>query len=111
MALLEDELDVDELAAAAGSSSEPQPASASATVNGRTPAAKNGRPPADHVAQLNQLVSAGRRGDAVKYFMTKMVGMPALFVVPMRLLPMWSRLEAVAHTLPYDLSLVIEHEL
>jgi pimeloyl-ACP methyl ester carboxylesterase len=73
--------------------------------------AKNGRPPADHVAQLNRLVSADRRGDALKYFMTKMVGMPALFVFPMRLLPMWSRLEAVAHTLPYDAAIVLDETL
>jgi pimeloyl-ACP methyl ester carboxylesterase len=60
------------------------------------------RPAADHEARLRELVSAGRRGAAVRYFMTEMVGMPALFVWPMRLLPMWSKLEAVAHTLAYD---------
>jgi len=43
--------------------------------------------------------------------MTKMVGMPALFVFPMRLLPMWSKLEAVAHTLPYDAAIVLDETL
>jgi pimeloyl-ACP methyl ester carboxylesterase len=49
------------------------------------------------------MIAAGRRGDAVKYFMQKMVGVPAVFVVLMRLMPwIWRKLEAVAHTLPYD---------
>jgi pimeloyl-ACP methyl ester carboxylesterase len=58
---------------------------------------------AGHQAQLERLIAAGRRGDAVKYFMRKMVGIPAVFVVMMRLmLGTWRKLEAVAHTLPYD---------
>jgi hypothetical protein len=45
----------------------------------------------------------GNRGGAVKYFMKDMVGAPAPFVVMMRLMPwIWRKLEAVAHTLPYD---------
>jgi pimeloyl-ACP methyl ester carboxylesterase len=58
--------------------------------------------PDDYVSQLNVLVSAGRRGDAVEYFMTQAVGLPAEFVAPMRLEPFWPALEAVAHTLAYD---------
>jgi pimeloyl-ACP methyl ester carboxylesterase len=38
------------------------------------------RPPADHEAQLTQLLSSGRRGDVVKFFMTKVMGMPAVIV-------------------------------
>jgi alpha-beta hydrolase superfamily lysophospholipase len=58
--------------------------------------------PADYVAQLEAMVEANRRGDAVEYFMTAGVGMPAQFVAPMRNLPFWPALEAAAHTLPYD---------
>ncbi|MEM8535654.1 MAG: alpha/beta hydrolase [Chloroflexota bacterium] len=58
--------------------------------------------PSDYVHQLNAMVAAGRRGDAVEYFMTKAVGMPAEFVTPMRDMPMWPAFEAVAHTLAYD---------
>lgn len=58
--------------------------------------------PADYVAHLNGLIAAGRRGDAVEYFMTAAVGMPAEAVAPMRNTPMMPALEAVAHTLPYD---------
>lgn len=56
----------------------------------------------DHVGRLEELVRAGRRGHAVRYFMADMVGVPRVFTWAMRLMPMWSRLEAVAHTLPYD---------
>jgi pimeloyl-ACP methyl ester carboxylesterase len=62
------------------------------------------RPPIPHnyLAHLNELIGAGRRGDAVEYFMTAAVGMPAEAVAPMRNTPMMPALEAVAHTLPYD---------
>src|SRR5262249_20151132 len=43
------------------------------------------RPPADHEEQLNNLIAADRRGDAVSFFMTKMVGAPAIFAFLMRL--------------------------
>jgi len=56
-----------------------------------------------HQEQLERLVAAGNRGGAVKYFMKDMVGAPAAMVVMMRLMPwIWRKLEAVAHTLPYD---------
>jgi pimeloyl-ACP methyl ester carboxylesterase len=58
---------------------------------------------ANHEAQLQRLLAEGRRGDAVKYFMRDMVGAPGFVVVMMRLMPgVWKKLEAVAHTLPYD---------
>lgn len=64
----------------------------------------DGRPPLpdDYVEHLNQLVASDRRGDAIEYFMTTAVGMPAEFVAPMRALPFWPGMEAVAHTLAYD---------
>jgi len=70
----------------------------------------NSRPalPEDYVAQLNKLVAAGRRGDAIELFMTAGVGMPAEFVTPMRTMPMWPAMEAVAHTLAYDGSVVAD---
>jgi len=58
--------------------------------------------PEDYVTRLEQLVSAGRRGDAVEYFMTQAAGMPAEVVAPMREAPFWPSFEAVAHTLAYD---------
>jgi alpha-beta hydrolase superfamily lysophospholipase len=58
--------------------------------------------PADYVDHLNALVAEGRRGDAVEYFMTAAVGVPAEFVSPMREMPFFAGMEAVAHTLAYD---------
>jgi pimeloyl-ACP methyl ester carboxylesterase len=58
--------------------------------------------PADYVSHLDDLVSEGRRGDAVEFFMTTAVGVPADVVAGMRGQPFWSSLEAAAHTLAYD---------
>ena len=62
---------------------------------------------ADHQGQLERLIAAGARGDAVKYFMRDMVGVPAFFVFLMRFMPgVWSKLEAAASTLPYDAAIM-----
>jgi pimeloyl-ACP methyl ester carboxylesterase len=61
--------------------------------------------PEDIVAQLRDCVDSERRGDAVRLFMQQ-VGAPRVVVSVMRLTPMWSKLTAVAHTLPYDLTVV-----
>ncbi|HZD69392.1 MAG TPA: alpha/beta hydrolase [Actinomycetes bacterium] len=58
--------------------------------------------PGNYVEHLNQLLPEGRRGDAVAYFLTTAVGLPAEFVAPMRDLPVWQAMEAAAPTLPYD---------
>lgn len=58
--------------------------------------------PDDYVAQLEERVSAGRRGEAVEYFMTTAIGLPAEYLRPMRDSPMWTGMEQVAHTLAYD---------
>ena len=58
--------------------------------------------PADYVAHLNELVSSGRRGEAVEYFMRDAVGAPADLMAQMRQSPMWPGLEALAHTIAYD---------
>jgi len=61
--------------------------------------------PADIVSQFDSLIAAGRRGDAVKLFM-KLVGVPAAFILLMRIMPAWPKLTAVAHTLPYDMTIM-----
>jgi pimeloyl-ACP methyl ester carboxylesterase len=64
----------------------------------------NGRPdlPADTASVYRELVAAGRRGDAVEYFMAKVVGLPPEFVAGARNAPFWAQQEALAHTLAYD---------
>ncbi|HLE28879.1 MAG TPA: alpha/beta fold hydrolase [Anaerolineales bacterium] len=70
----------------------------------------HGHPPMpdDFIKQVTELVSAGRRNDAVKLFFTKGMGIPAIAVTMMRLLmPGWSKMAGMAHTLPYDLTVLI----
>jgi pimeloyl-ACP methyl ester carboxylesterase len=65
-----------------------------------------------HEAQLRNLVARGNRGGAVTYFMKDMVGAPAPVVVLMRLIPwVWRKLKAVAHTLPYDASVMTQFRI
>jgi len=67
---------------------------------------------AGHEGRLRRMIAEGRRGAAVKYFMRKMVGIPAPFVLLMRLMTgVWRKLEAVAHTLPYDAAVMGDFSL
>jgi pimeloyl-ACP methyl ester carboxylesterase len=61
------------------------------------------KPPADLRDRVSELIAAGDRGAAVKYFMTDGMGAPS-FVIPMlKVMPgAWAKLTVVAHTLPYD---------
>lgn len=59
--------------------------------------------------QVQDMVDGGRRGQAVKTFL-RVVGMPGPMVALMPLLPPWKRMTGVAHTLPYDLSLVVPRQ-
>jgi len=60
----------------------------------------------DHAGALDALVRAGRRGDAVEYFQREMVGIPAPVIVKMRTAPFRPALEATAHTLVYDATIL-----
>jgi pimeloyl-ACP methyl ester carboxylesterase len=64
------------------------------------------RPPADTAKTFTDLVTADRRGDAVEFFMAKVVGMPAEFVAQARSQPWWAATEALAHTLAYDATIM-----
>jgi pimeloyl-ACP methyl ester carboxylesterase len=69
------------------------------------------RPPDDQVAQYDRMIAEGRRGDAVEYFMTKVVGMPPEFVAGARTEPWWPGQEALAHTLAYDATIMGDYSL
>ncbi len=68
------------------------------------PGATDGAPK-DMLIQLKTMVAEDRPGDAVKYFM-KVVGVPSFGIFMMTLLPIWKKLKAVAHTLPYDITIL-----
>ena len=62
--------------------------------------------PADFPQQLSELIAAGRRGDAVELYQTKGVRIPPPVVAQMRESPFRPHLEAIAHTLVYDATIV-----
>ena len=64
------------------------------------------RPAVDHAARLAALVQAGRRGDAVEYFQSQVVGLPAELVAQIRHAPVRPALEQMAHTLVYDMTII-----
>ena len=69
-------------------------------------AADGDRSKVGHENALRALVAAGKRGDAVKYFM-RMVRVPSFAIFMMQLMPnVWPKLKAVAHTLPYDMAVM-----
>jgi predicted ATPase/DNA-binding SARP family transcriptional activator len=67
--------------------------------------------PTDFAVRLEKLIAAGRRGDAVELFLTTAVEMPAEVVAPMRSAPLWADLEAMAHTIAYDLAVMGDFSL
>jgi pimeloyl-ACP methyl ester carboxylesterase len=60
-------------------------------------------------ARIFEAVAAHRRGAAVTVFL-QAVGVPRFFVALMRLSPVWPKLKAIAHTLPYDGVLVQDNQ-
>ncbi|HEX6401180.1 MAG TPA: alpha/beta fold hydrolase [Actinomycetota bacterium] len=69
------------------------------------------RPPEDQVEQYETMVAEGRRGDAVEFFMAKVVGMPPGFVAGARSQPWWGATEALAHTLAYDARIMGDYRI
>lgn len=67
--------------------------------------------PIDHVSALDALVRAGRRGDAVEYFQREVVGIPKPVVEQLRDAPFRPALEAIAHTLVYDMTILGDGQL
>ena len=59
----------------------------------------------DPAGRITAMVAAGRRDDAVRYWMTDVTGSPAVVLAWMENSPAWPGLQALAHTLPYDLAL------
>jgi pimeloyl-ACP methyl ester carboxylesterase len=55
----------------------------------------------EYVEALESLLAEGRRGDAAELFM-RTVGTPEEMITSVKSSPMWSGMEAIAPTLPYD---------
>jgi len=64
--------------------------------------------PEDLSQQIDRLVADNRRDDAAKHFFTHGMGIPPVFVTLMRLLmPGWSKMAAMTHTIRYDLAVLV----
>ncbi|MFE3441605.1 alpha/beta fold hydrolase [Nocardia sp. NPDC059180] len=66
-------------------------------VDGSRPAA-----PADYVEHQEALVAAGKRSEAVEYFMTEMIRVPGEYIPMMKQDPSWDLMAEYAHTYAYD---------
>jgi pimeloyl-ACP methyl ester carboxylesterase len=65
--------------------------------------------PDDYLPKLQGMVAADRRSDAIRLFLRQGVGVPAVFVAMMRIMPAWSKLRAVAPTIIYDAAIVNDY--
>lgn len=63
----------------------------------------------DQWVRIADAVAAHRRGTAVRVFL-QVVGVPSVFIALMQLSPLWPKLKAIAHTLPYDGAIVQEFQ-
>jgi pimeloyl-ACP methyl ester carboxylesterase len=69
---------------------------------------KHKKPPAGYQEELQLMIAEGRKGDAVKYYLAKVIGVPSLIVFILRLTANWSKMKANANSLPYDAEIMGE---
>jgi pimeloyl-ACP methyl ester carboxylesterase len=66
-------------------------------------------PPKDLATDITRLIADNRRGQAVRLFMTRAIGVPSPVVTFMRVMPgAWSKLESMAHTASYDIAIMAD---
>jgi pimeloyl-ACP methyl ester carboxylesterase len=66
--------------------------------------------PPDFLPQIQKFISENRRADAVKSFM-KVVGVPGVIRLIAPLMPFWKTALTVAHTLPYDFTILKDQKV
>jgi pimeloyl-ACP methyl ester carboxylesterase len=64
--------------------------------------------PGDYAGRMLALLAADQRGKAVATFMRQGIGLNPAIVAMMRLMPAWSAMKRVAHTLPYDIDVTVD---
>jgi pimeloyl-ACP methyl ester carboxylesterase len=62
--------------------------------------------PRDYEDRLSALISSGRKGEAVEYFLATGPGVPAETIARMKNTPMWPAMLKMAHTLLYDAAIM-----
>jgi pimeloyl-ACP methyl ester carboxylesterase len=63
-------------------------------------------PPAGYLEELRHMIAKERKGDAVKYYLTKLIGLPGILAFILRLTPNWPKMKGNANSLPYDAELM-----
>ena len=63
---------------------------------------KDGKRPIDATEQLTKMIAEGEKAKAVKFYLTKVIGVPAVFAFILKLTPNWPKMKAIANSLPYD---------
>ena len=63
---------------------------------------KQGRRPENAVEQLQEMITKGKKGDACKFYLKKVIGVPAIVPFILSLTPNWTKMKANANSLPYD---------
>ena len=63
-------------------------------------------PPADYATRLESFVTSGKQSDALEYFFTQAVGMPAEMVGTMKPAPFWGAMEKLTTALVYDAKII-----
>lgn len=61
--------------------------------------------PAKLGERVSALIASGRRSEAMKLFLTEGPEVPPAAIAAMEASPGWAHMEAIAHTLPYDLAI------
>jgi pimeloyl-ACP methyl ester carboxylesterase len=61
--------------------------------------------------ELTRLLEQGKRGEAVKFYLRKVMGVPAILPFVLQLTPNWSKMKANANSLPYDVAVCGDFEI
>jgi pimeloyl-ACP methyl ester carboxylesterase len=64
--------------------------------------------PRDYAARIDELVASDQRAHAVRLFMSQGIGLNRAIVAMMHVMPAWSAMKSVAHTLPYDVAVTFD---
>ena len=60
---------------------------------------------------LTRLIEEGKRGEAVKFYLKKVMGVPAILAFVLQLTPNWPKMKANANSLPYDAAVCGDFEI
>ena len=69
------------------------------------------KPPKDHQETLKMYNENGEAAKAVTFFLTKIMGVPCIFALLMRLSPNWKKMKAMAKSLQYESAVMDDFSL